>query len=56
MESSYGTQLRLSMGPALTQQSKCTYETRDLKACTRPTPAQDRLLAGEGEVDTKLHP
>lgn len=34
MESSYATPLRLSMGPALTQQSKCTYETRDLTACT----------------------
>lgn len=29
MESSYATQLRLSMGPALTQQSKCTNETRE---------------------------
>lgn len=29
MESSYATQLHLSMGPALTQQSECTYETGD---------------------------
>lgn len=56
MESSYATQIHLSMGPALTQRSECTYETRDLTAGTRPVPALDRLLAGEGEVDTKLHP